>query len=143
MPTYEQELAIVKEYLPSDTRYVQDSEGRNIWIFTKNTELDIPFEIAIYHNPSEGGYSAQLISPQLEDTWRDQHVGHLFYDGIICMGRESPGMRARYKLTECYAKACLWAEGMAIMIQSNLLGMPCEFPFSDNNDPSEAGALRN
>jgi hypothetical protein len=133
----EQEAQDVAMYLPSNTRRIH-ADGRDIWIFRKNTELQVVFEIAIYYDPDERGYCAQLVSPEIENDWKDVHVGHLFQDGIICMGYNPPSMRARYTLKEAYAKACLWAEGMAIMIMSHRNHTPCEFPFSDNNSSDEA-----
>ncbi len=123
--------------MPANTRLIQQ-DGRDIWIFKKNTELKILFEIAVYYDPDERGYCAQLISPQVENSWKNAHVGHLFSDGIICMGFSEPSMRSRHTLLEAYAKACFWAEGMSVMIRSHELGTPMPFPFSDNNSPSEA-----
>jgi hypothetical protein len=136
----EQERIDVARYMPANTKHVV-TEGKDVWIFKKQTEVMIEFELAIYYDADEGGYCAQLVSPEIEDAWKDQHVGHLFRDGVICMGYES--MRTRKTLKESYAKACLWSEGMGIMIFSHANGTPCEFPFSENNSADEArNALR-
>jgi len=134
---YDTDRAEVTRYLPASTSYAK-VKGRDVWTFNKSTELGIEFVIAIYFDPDEGtpGYCAQLISPEVEATWMSPHLGHLFSDGVICFGYES--MRTRRTLREAYAKSCLWAEGMAIMIQSQLNGTPTQFPFSTNNDESEA-----
>jgi hypothetical protein len=131
----EQEVMDVARYLPSNTRLVQ-AEGRDIWIFTKQTEMFIEFEIAIYYDLDERGYCAQLVRPDIENAWKNAHVGHVFFDGVICFGGDS--MRTRRTLREAFAKACLWSEGMAIMIFSHVHGTPCEFPFSMNNLVDEA-----
>ena len=120
--------------MPDSTLYVEES-GRDTFIFVKNTELRIPFTIAIYYDPDERGYCAQLLTPKIEEAWKNAHVGHLFSDGIICLGGGS--MRTRQTMRESYAKACLWAEGMAAMITSHLAGEPSEFPFSRNNDAGD------
>lgn len=136
----EQDASDVANYLPANTRLVR-ADGRDIWIFTKQTEVRIAFEIAIYYDLDEKGYCAQLVSPDVEDAWREIHTGHLFRDGVICLGGDS--MRTRRTLREAFAKACLWSEGMAIMIFSQAQGTPCEFPFSINNTVEEArNALR-
>lgn len=136
----EQEHIDVVRFMPANTRRVV-ADGKDVWIFRKQTEVRIEFEIAIYYDSDEGGYCAQLVSPEIEEAWKDQHVGHLFRDGVICMGYAS--MRTRKTLKESFAKACLWAEGMGIMIFSQANGTPCEFPFSENNSADEArSALR-
>jgi hypothetical protein len=114
--------------------YVQQ-DGRDAFIFEKDTEVGIPFTIAVYYDPDEHGYCAQLIGPEVEEAWKSIHVGHLFPDGVICLGGSN--MRAKASLREAFAKSCLWAEGMAIMIASHLRGEPSEFPFSNNNSPDE------
>jgi hypothetical protein len=126
----------VDEYLPASTLH-KIIDGKNVWIFKKNTEVGIQFEIAIYFDPDEDppGYCAQLLSPEIEDTWKTPHHGHIFDDGVICLGGGS--MRTRKKLRDSFSKSCLWAEGMAIMIQSHLAGSPSEFPVSINNNSSE------
>ena len=116
-------------------------QGRDVYVFKKNTEVGIQFEIAVYFDADEGGYCAQLYSPAVEESWKNAHVGHLFEDGVICMGFSS--MRTRPTLEDAYGRACLWAEGMAIMMRSYEAGTPSEFPFSINNDSTEAAnALR-
>jgi hypothetical protein len=127
----------VTQYLPTSTRH-QSIGGRNVWIFKKVTEVGITFEIALFYDPDEDppGYCAQLVSPEIEDAWQNPHIGHIFPDGVICLGGSS--MRTRETLKESFSKSCLWAEGMAIMIQSRLAGRASEFPFSINNRPSEA-----
>lgn len=136
---YDRDRAAVAQYLPADTPY-HKVNGLDVWTFTKSTELGIQFVISLYFDPDESipGYCAQLVSPEIEEAWMNQHVGHLFTDGVICFGYES--MRTRKTLREAYAKSCLWAEGMAIMIQSQLNGMPTHFPFSNNNDETEVRA---
>lgn len=126
----------VAQYLPAATKH-QSIGGKDVWIFKKNTEVGVLFEIAIYFDPDEdpAGYCAQLISPSIEDAWKNPHIGHIFNDGVICLGGSS--MRTRKTLRESFSKSCLWAEGMAIMIQSHLAGSPTEFPFSNNNNPDE------
>lgn len=138
----EQERIDVAQYMPTNTRHVV-ADGKDVWIFKKQTEVQIEFEIAIYYDSDEEkkGYCAQLVSPEVEESWKSPHLGHLFSDGVICMGWES--QRTRKTLKESFAKACLWAEGMGIMIFSQLNGTPCEFPFSKDNSPDEAhNALR-
>lgn len=137
MSRREQDQREVARKMPNNTRLVQ-MEGRDIWIFKKNTELRVQFEIAIYYDSDERGYCAQVLSPEIENSLKGVHVGHLFSDGVICMGYSEPSMRARHTLIEAYAKACLWAEGMAVMIQSRKAGRPMPFPFSANNSLNEA-----
>lgn len=131
---YERERAYVARYMPSNTRFVEQS-GRSIWIFTKRTEVDVDFDIAIYFEPDEGGYCARLISPELESAWRHPHVGHIFDDGVICLGDAS--MRCCSKMEDAFSRSCLWAEGIAIMLVSKRLGHPTVFPFSINNVDGE------
>jgi hypothetical protein len=121
--------------LPHNTTHTV-MEGRDVYVFKKHTELGIEFEIAVYFDPDEGGYCGQLFAPAIEDAWKSPHVGHLFSDGVICMGATS--MRTRPTLEDAYGRACLWAEGMAIMIRSHQAGSPSEFPFSINNSYAEA-----
>ena len=135
----EQEQIDVAQFMPSNTRHAV-ADGRDVWFFKKQTEVLIEFEIAVYYDSDEKGYCAQLVSPEIEEAWKDQHVGHLFRDGVICMGWES--MRTRKTLKESFAKACLWAEGMGIMIFSHANGTPCEFPFSENCSAEEADNAR-
>ena len=130
----ERDLAESRLFMPSNTMYVQQ-DGRDAFIFEKDTEVGIPFTIAVYYDPDEHGYCAQLVGPNVEDAWKDQHVGHLFRDGVICLGADR--MRSRDTLREAFARSCLWSEGMAIMIASHLKGEPSEFPFSNNNSPDE------
>ena len=133
---FERDRAEVAQYLPSNTRYVP-ADGRDIWLFQKKTELGITFQIALYYDPDEStpGYCAQVVSPPIEDTWKNPHLGHLWSDGVICLGRSS--MRTGRSIREAYSKSCLWAEGMAAMIQSHLAGLPSAFPFSNNNSDAE------
>lgn len=133
---YEQERALVAVHLPSNTRYTMQ-QGRNVWVFEKGTELGQPFVIAIYFDPDENGYSAQLISPEIEQEWHNPHIGHIFHDGVICLGGPPDQWRAAPNMLEVYAKACLWAEGIAVMMVSKRLGQASEFPFSNNNSPGE------
>ncbi len=130
----ERERAAVAEHMPANTRYVR-SGGRDVWIFGKRTEVGIDFEIAIYYDPDEAGYCAHLVSPEIEDAWRNPHIGHIFGDGVICLGGAS--MRSRTKMLDAYAKSCLWAEGIALMLMSKRLGRPTAFPFSVNNTQDE------
>jgi len=132
--TKEQEQ--VSQYLPTSTRHHRLG-SKDVWIFKKNTEVGVIFEIALFYDPDEepAGYCAQLISPKIEDAWKNPHIGHIFGDGVICLGGGS--MRTRKTMMESFSKSCLWAEGMAIMIQSHLAGRPSEFPFSINNDADE------
>lgn len=123
-----------RTFMPDNTMYLEQ-EGRDTYVFEKNTEVGITFTIAAYFDPDENGYSASLVSPLIEDAWKNAHVGHIFTDGTICFGGAS--MRTRPTLREAYAKSCLWAEGMAIMIASHLAGEPSEFPFSNNNTSDE------
>lgn len=129
---FQTEQTQAARYLPKNTRHVQ-ADDRDIWIFEKSTEVGIRFEIALYFDADEDepGYCAQLISPEIESAWRSPHVGHIFSDGVICFGGAS--MRTRKSLREAFSKSCLWAEGMAIMIVSQLRGSPSFFPFSKNN----------
>lgn len=124
----------VRRIMPKDTRLVS-ADGRDIWLFRKFTEVGIEFEIGIYYDPDEDGYCAQLVSPEVESSWKNAHVGHLFSDGVICLGGTS--MRTRRTLAESYSKSCLWAEGMGLMIASYLSGSPIPFPFSNNNSDDE------
>jgi hypothetical protein len=126
----------VSQYLPTSTRH-HSLRGKDVWIFKKNTEVGVVFEIALFYDPDEDppGYCAQLLHPKIEAAWQTVHVGHLWPDGVICLGGAS--FRTRKTLMETFSKSCLWAEGMAIMIQSQLAGRPSEFPFSKNNNPNE------
>ena len=121
--------------MPTGTMPIQ-LNGCDAFVFEKDTEVGIPFTIAIYYDLNERGYCASLVGPEIEASWKNAHVGHLFSDGAICFGGDQ--MRTRKTLREAYAKSCLWAEGMAIMIASHLAGKPHHFPFSNNNSPDEA-----
>ena len=134
---YVREQTEVASYLPPNTRH-ECIDGRDVWIFCKKTTLGVDFEIAIYYDFEESppGYCAQLVSPVIETSWMSPHVGHIFKDGVICLGGES--MRTRRTLRESYAKSCLWAEGISVMITSKLIGRPTHFPFSKNNTSDEA-----
>jgi hypothetical protein len=133
---FSKEQEQVSQYLPTSTRH-QNLGGKDVWIFKKNTELGINFEIALFYDPDEDppGYCAQVIHPKIEAALQSTHVGHLWPDGVICLGGGS--MRTRKTLMETFSKSCLWAEGMAILIQSHLAGRPSQFPFSTNNDADE------
>jgi hypothetical protein len=131
---YERERLFVSRNMPANTVYVQ-RDGRDVWIFTKRTEVGIDFEIALYHDPDEGGYCAQLITPEIETAWCSPHIGHIFTDGVICLGGAS--MRSRDRMEDAYAKSCVWAEGIALMLVSKRLGKPTAFPFSLNNEQGE------
>lgn len=134
---YEQDRTDVARYLPPGTIHSRIS-GHDVWTFSKNTELGELFTIAIYFSADEEipGYCAQLVAPAVESAWKNVHVGHLFADGVICLGGTS--MRTMRTLRDAFAKSCLWAEGMAAMIQSRRVGSPCAFPFSLNNSDGEA-----
>jgi len=127
---------IAKERLPSSTRKGRVG-GRLNFVFIKQTQMGIPFEITLYYDPDEDGYLAQLISPEIERDWRNPHIGHIFEDGVICVGGAKG--RASPDLLTAFSKSCVWAEGIAIMIASRNAGRPTEFPFSDNNHPGEVG----
>ena len=131
----EQERIDVARDMPANTRHVF-ADGKDVWIFRKKTEVNIEFEIAIYYDSDEGGYCAQLVNPEIEELWKNPHIGHLFNDGVICMGWDS--QRTRKTIIESFAKACFWAEGMGIMIASHLNGTPIEWPFGKDNSPEEA-----
>src|SRR4051794_7075353 len=114
MPTrLEVDILDVQRYMPAKTMRIS-AEGRELFVFEKNTEVGIPFTIAIYYDPNERGYCGSVVSPEIEKNWKNVHVGHIFADGCICFGGEE--MRTRRTLREAYAKSCLWAEGMAVMI---------------------------
>lgn len=130
----ERDLREYRDFMPDNTMVI-DQDGRTLFVFEKDTEVQIPFSIAVYFDPDENGYCAHVIAPEIEEEWKSIHVGHVFKDGVICLGGEN--MRAKTSLREAYGKSCLWAEGMAIMITSHLRGEPCEFPFSNNNTPDE------
>lgn len=130
----DRERATVAEHLPANTRHVW-TDGRDVWIFTKRTELGINFTIALYFDPDQQGYSVQLVSPEIEREWHKPHIGHIFDDGVICLG--GTNWKAAPSMLEAYGKACLWAEGIAVMIRSKELGQPSEFPFSANNMEGE------
>ncbi|WP_246793894.1 hypothetical protein [Burkholderia perseverans] len=136
---YEQDRADVARFLPTNTVYHRIGE-QDVWTFTKDTELQVVFTISLYFCADEDipGYCAQLVSPTIEKAWQNIHVGHIFPDGVICLGGAS--MRTRRTLREAFAKSCLWAEGMAVMIRSREVGQPSEFPFSANNEEGEAYA---
>lgn len=139
------EQVIVSHHFPRETtRVVRD--GREVWVFPKRTELGTEFTLAVYMDPDEGGYVAQLVSPELEQAWRHPHIGHIFKDGVICLGKcminGTSTMRATNDMLVAYSKACLWAEGIAVMLQSRQLGTPGEFPFSNNNLPGEVDPAR-
>jgi hypothetical protein len=131
---YQEELAYRNTFMPAATEYVERS-GNHVWIFPKRTEVGIDFKIAIYYSHDEGGYCSQLVSPEIENAWRDPHVGHIFKDGVICLGGAS--MRSRLHMADAYAKSCVWAEGIAVMIASKAIGSPTSFPFSFNNSDEE------
>jgi len=132
------ERALVARYLPPDTFYMH-YENRDVWVFKKITQVGIEFEMAVFYDLDESppGYCVKLLSPEIEQAWRHPHIGHIYPDGTVCFGGIDPSPRCRRVLNEAYAKACVWAEGVAIMIASKTAGRPIEFPFSDNNDPSD------
>lgn len=126
----------VAKYMPKNTWFAKVDE-RDVWVFQKMTEVGVGFEIAIYFDPTESapGYVAQVRSPPIENAWKSPHVGHIFSDGVICFG--GPSSRTRTTMADAYAKACLWAEGMGIMIAAKAIGTPTAFPFSTNNSEEE------
>lgn len=130
----ERDRSYVQRYMPANTMQVSEN-GLEMYVFEKDTEVGIRFTIAVYYDPDERGYCAQLVYPEIEDSWKNPHIGHIFADGVICFGGDQ--MRTRETLREAYAKSCLWAEGMAIMVASQFAGTPHEFPFSNNNSPGE------
>jgi hypothetical protein len=135
---YERDRAVVARHLPPGTLHTR-LQGRDVWTFRKQTEVGIPFELAVYYEPDESpsGYCVRLITPQIEAAWKNPHVGHIYADGTICFGGSSPSWRCRHTLLDAYAKACLWADGMAIMLAAKHAGRPCEFPFSNNNSAAD------
>jgi hypothetical protein len=136
----EQEGRIVASHFPRNVRQGV-LQGRSVWVFTKFTEVGIKFEIAIYFDPDEPGYVAQCIGPEIEAEWRTPHIGHIYHDGVICLGWSTisgrPTSRAAGDMLTAYSKSCLWAEGIACMIVSKRAGRPTEFPFSNNNREEE------
>lgn len=134
----ERDGADVARYLPRNTRLLSVN-GRDVWVFKKNTELGVVFEIGIYFDPDEDGYCAQVISPEIEASWKNAHVGHIFSDAVICMGYGG-NPKTRPTLRASYAKSCLWAEGMAAMIQGLRHGRKIPFPFSINNSENDLEA---
>ncbi len=131
----ERDRSDVKAYMPDNTEQVT-LHGREIYIFKKNTVVNIPFRIAIYYDQDEGGYCAQLLGPSLQLDWMTPHKGHIFKDGVICFGGDS--QRTRKTLREAYAKSCLWAEGLAVMLGSALARQSVQFPFSINSTENDA-----
>lgn len=130
----ERERQDVARYLPGNTT-LTPINGRDVWIFQKNTNFGIEFEIALYYDPDERGYCAQLVKPEIESEWKSAHVGHIFSDGVICFGGNN--IRARPSLREAFAKSCLWAEGIGAMIAARDSGNKIPFPFSINNSPGD------
>lgn len=131
----ERDRADVRQYMPDNTQQVS-VEGREIYVFSKNTAVGVPFRIAIFYDADERGYCAQIVGPEINKSWMNPHKGHLYPDGVICFGGDT--WRTRTTLREAYAKSCLWAEGMAVMIQSALMGEPTQFPFSINSKEKDA-----
>jgi len=129
-----QDRQTVAKYLPSNTRHVVVA-GKDVWIFKKNTQMGIVFEIGIFYDHDEGGYCAQLISPNLEETLGDQHTRHVYNDSVICLGTHTN--RTCATLRECFSRCCVWAEGAGVMVASRQRGYGSEFPFSINNSPDE------
>ena len=134
----ERDSAYVALNLPRNTRLLSIN-GLDVWVFQKNTVLEVVFEIGIYFDPDEDGYCAQVISPEIEASWKNAHVGHIFSDAVICMGYGG-SQRTRPTLLASYAKSCLWAEGMAAMIQGLRHGRKIPFPFSINNSENDLEA---
>lgn len=136
----ETEAQIARTYLPGNTRK-DEMDGRIVWVFKKSTEVGMVFTIAIYFDPDEPGYVAQCLHPVIEDRFKTPHIGHIFSDGVICLGKTSingkTSMRATGSMLTAYSKSCLWAEGIALMIESERVDEPTEFPFSENNGPDE------
>lgn len=71
-------------------------------------------------------YQVYVISPKLEDYWKNPHTGHIFADGRICFGVDYGSGQPTLK--EAFAKSVLWANGISIARNG---GGP--FPFSANN----------
>lgn len=130
----ELDRADVKQYMPDNTEQLTVA-GREVYLFSKSTDWNIFFRIAIFYDPDERGYCAQLFGPKIDLKWMNPHVGHIFSDGVICFGGDS--MRTRKTLREAYAKSCLWAEGMAVMLHGQLSGRPTSFPFSINSKETD------
>lgn len=115
--------ADVFKYLPANTKHF-NNKGRDIWCYRKNTEVGIEFEIALFFDPDENGYCAQLISPTLEAKWK-RDVVCIYADGAISVGGMQGQSRTRSTLLEVYGRSSLWAEGVAIMLAAE------QFPQED------------
>jgi hypothetical protein len=136
MARYDQDRQYVERHMPKGTRHVS-MDGKDCWIFIKNTRIGISITLALYYDRDENGYCAQVLEPALPESLKSIHAGHLFSDGVICMGEDS--MRTRRTLGEAYGRSCLWAEGIACVLAGHMVGELTEFPFSINNKESERG----
>lgn len=142
------EITEAATYLPDPgpmLRRALGPDGENLWIVRIQTATPTPphyddpkpgnFEFCIYYDGNAGGYVSRVLEPTLESAWMDPHIGHIFKDGAICFGGHS--WRALPSLREAFAKSCLWAEGIAVMLASKHLRQPTHFPFSPNSRPGE------
>lgn len=132
------DIKFVRSNMPSNTTH-QVISSADVYTFHKRTQVGVSFVLSIYYDQDEGGYSAQVVSPAIERSLQGPHVGHLFDNGIICMGTKT--MRACHELSEAYARACLWSEGMAIMIKAREHGQTIAFPFSANSQDDDPNSI--
>jgi len=111
----------VEKYLPDNTTPLTTDEGITGWTYSFSCEFGIRYTMFLFFNG--GGYEVMLMSPQLENKYRDAHTGHLYRDGRLCLSAHQ--MR---DLRETFAKSVLWANGLSAAMKSG-----AEFPFSINN----------
>ena len=120
----EDELAIVRKYMPPGTLSVITDDGTHGWIYEFNCEFGNHFKMFAYFDGQ--AYQTMVISPTIEEKYSSPHTGHIFSDGRICMGSKYNG--GMPTLQQSYAKSVLWANGISAMIFGNT-----KFPFSINN----------
>lgn len=132
----QRELEEVNAYLPSRTRMMR-VDSKDVWLVQKDTGMGLRFEFALYFDPNEStpGYCCQVLSPEIERAWKHPHIGHIYSDGILCLGPYNP--RTGPSLRFVWARSCIWAEGMAAMLAGKHLGQAVHFPLSINNSKAD------
>jgi len=121
----EREIETVRKYMPANTQSHITEEGIRGWIYTFYCSFDRPYTMFAYFDGSF--YQVVVVSPIVEERFCNEHTGHIYRDGRICMGYDCNS--GRRTLEDAYAKSVLWATGMSSM----LLSGNTTFPFSINN----------
>lgn len=130
MSRRDNDVEYVLKFMPDNTIH-EEIAGRDVFTYKIKTSFNIVFKMAAYFDPELNGYCVQVIEPYIEDKFKTIHSGHIFPNGCICFGgSNSNEYMVRKTLAAAYAKSCLWAEGISIM----LTHPDAAFVFSSNNN---------